>query len=185
MGEKSDGELMREVQEGDVAQLGVLFERHHVRLFNYFLRFTGSRQASEDMVQDTFLRMLHYRDTYRGDGSFPAWMFRMGRNLAVDHFRKHSREVAADTEADQLPAGGPLPLAELEEEESVSLLRAALLRLPADKREVLILSRYELLKYDEIAELLGCTVGAIKLRVHRAIKDLRTLYRQLASEATS
>ena len=108
--------------------------------------------------------------------------------------RKAAREVVSEEEVerqiDRLPAGGPLsapappsPVDDLDRERSVRLLRAALLRLPVEMREVLVLSRYELLKYAQIAELLDCSVGAVKLRIHRAVKRLRQVYLTLAEEA--
>lgn len=65
-----DEQVMAQVRDGRVEMLAILFERHHVRLFNFFLRLTASRSASEDLVQEVFLRMLKYRHTYRGDSKF-------------------------------------------------------------------------------------------------------------------
>lgn len=182
-GTPTDARLMLRVQGGELALMGVLFERHHQRMFNFFLRLTGNRQVAEDLVQECFLRMLRFRDTFRADGSYTAWMYQIGRNLSADHFRRHSRELLCEDEReldDVSPE--PLPLEELESSERVALVRRALMELPPDKREVLVLSRFELLKYEEIARLLDCTVGAIKVRVHRAVKELATAYRRLADE---
>ena len=66
--ERSDTELMLAVREGDLVQLGVLFERHHVGLFNFYLRLTGNRQLSEDLVQEAFIRILKYRKSFRQPG---------------------------------------------------------------------------------------------------------------------
>ncbi len=181
----TDGELMQRVQAGELALMGVLFERHHQRMFNFFLRLTGNRQVAEDLVQECFLRMLRFRSTFRADGSYRAWMYQIGRNLSTDHFRKHSREVLSDDEeALDDVSDEPLPLEELESSERVHLVRRALMELPPDKREVLVLSRFELLRYAEIANLLDTTVGAIKVRVHRAVKELRTTYQRLARETS-
>jgi RNA polymerase sigma-70 factor, ECF subfamily len=188
---QTDHELMLRVREGQLRCLGVLFERHHRRLFNFFLRLTGNRTNSEDLTQEVFFRILRSRATYRDEGEFTAWMYRVARNVSTDHMRKAAREVVSEEEVerhiDRLPAGGPAtppsPLDELDRERSVRLLRAALFRLPVEMREVLVLSRYELLKYAQIAELLDCSVGAVKLRVHRAVKRLRQVYLTLAEEA--
>jgi RNA polymerase sigma-70 factor (ECF subfamily) len=186
----TDHDLMIRVREGHLRCLGVLFERHHRRLFNFLLRLTGNRQVSEDLAQEVFFRMLRSRSTYRDQGDFTAWMYRVTRNVATDHMRRAAREVASEGEVERqierLPAdagGAPSPLDDLDQERSVRLLRAALARLPVEMREVLVLSRFELLKHAQIAELLDCSVGAVKLRVHRAVKRLRQVYLALAEEA--
>ena len=78
---------MAEVRDGDVARFDVLFERHHARLYNFFLRLTGRPGTSEDLVQEAFLRMLTYRSSYRATGPFTAWMYRIARNVFADHLR--------------------------------------------------------------------------------------------------
>jgi RNA polymerase sigma factor (sigma-70 family) len=172
----SDTDLMVAVRDGDLAKLGVLFERYRVGLFNFFLRLTGSRQLSEDLVQESFIRILKYRKTFRQPGEFRPWLYQLARNAAAGHFRKHRRDQAPAAEPEERVSESPLPLAEMERAESARLLRAALLALPYDRREVLLLSRFGELRYDQIAGLLGCSVGAVKLRVHRAVKQLREVY---------
>ena len=183
MNQPTDDHLMAMVQNGDIGQLGVLFERYHVSLYSFFVRLTGDRVLSEDLVQEVFLRMLKYRHTYRG-GQFTCWMYRIARNARGDHFRKWRAESELP-EADSLPSGQRSASETLEKQQDHQLLMAALARLPHDKREVLLLSRYQHLKYEEIAELLGCTVTAVKLRVHRAMKDLRAHYFNLAGDPAS
>jgi RNA polymerase sigma-70 factor (ECF subfamily) len=172
---------MARVRDGDVGQLGPLFERHHAPLFNYFLRLTGSRPVSEDLVQEVFLRMLKYRHTYRGEGQFACWMYQIARNARTDHFRKW-KPTGELPEDDAMPSHEPSASDRLEESQQHDLVRAALDRLPDDKREVLLLARYQRLRYEEIAQILGCTVGTVKVRVHRAMKDLRTTYFRLAGD---
>ena len=84
---------MRAVRDGDLTRLGVLFERHHRALFDFLYRMTGDRGAAEDLVQDVFVRMLRYRGTYRDDGKFETWMFRIARNARADHFRRQGAAV--------------------------------------------------------------------------------------------
>jgi len=178
----ADEILMLEVRDGEVAKLGILFERHHRTLFNFFLRLTSNRQASEDLVQEVFLRMLKYRHTYRGENGFGVWMYRIARNVRADHYRKPRREVPMQ-EDEHEPVSHEFTASEnMEREQEVDLLHQALNNLTDDKREVLLLSRFQNLKYEEIAEMLGCAVGTVKARVHRAIKDLRQNFLELSSE---
>ena len=185
----ADNVLMTAVRDGDVPQMGVLFERHHRMLFNFFLRMTGSRNISEDLVQDVFFRMLKYRHTYEAENNFMAWMYQIARNAHLDQARKRRLEVvpdsAAEERADQMPARDPGPHQELERKEGIDLLRRALAKLPVEKREILILSRFQNLKYDEIGAILGCEVGAVKVRVYRAVRELSEIFFELSGEKAS
>lgn len=87
---------MAEVKNGRVERLAVLFERHHIMLFNFFLRLTGNRSTSEDLVQEVFIRILKYRATYRGEDKFLGWMYRIAHNAHIDHLRRHKETVALD-----------------------------------------------------------------------------------------
>lgn len=177
---------MIQVRDDQVGELGVLFERYHQRLFQFCLRMTGSPQVSEDLVQEVFMRMLKYRHTFHDNSHFLPWMYRMAHNACADHFRKHRRTDPLDEshEAAATTAHDIGIQVELEQAESITLLRRALLKLPVEKREVLILSRFESRKYDEIAELLDCSIGAVKVRVHRAIGELRRSYFELLEEVS-
>ncbi len=176
---------MLQVKEGDVSRLAGLFERHHTRIYHFCYRMTGNQATSQDLVQEIFMRILKYRHTFRDDSLFLPWLYRMARNACVDHFRRRGRTPIATDNLPDVPSESPSAADQLELGEDVDRLRSALLRLPADKREVLILSRFELRRHAEIADLLNCSVGAVKVRVHRALKLLREIYFEMASEAVS
>lgn len=167
------------VRRGEVGRLGTLFDRHHRRIYRFCLRLTGDPAASEDLVQDIFMRVLRYRRTYRGDRDFLPWLYRLARNATNDHFRRGARRRESPAEIPERASDEPGPWQGLEGREDVRLLRRALLELPLARREVLVLSRFEERRYDEIAALLGCSVGAVKVRVHRALKQLRQIYDEL------
>ena len=169
---------MQAVRDGDVAKLGPLFERYHVPLFDFLSRVTGNPTAAEDLVQDIFMRILKYRSTFRG-GSFETWLFRIARNARADYFRKRRPIGPLGEEDIERPETGPGPATQLEVDREIVRLRRALMRLPEDKRELLVLARYQNMKYEQIAELLGIEVGAVKVRVHRAIRELRDIFLQL------
>jgi RNA polymerase sigma-70 factor (ECF subfamily) len=166
--------VMAMVRDGQVEKLAILFERYHVKVFNFLLRMTGDRTLSEDLTQEVFFRMLKYRHTYVESRKFTTWMFQIARNVNVDHLRRNHPEVAAD-DAPEPAARNRAPLDDLEKKENVHRLREALARLPWKKRELLVLSRFHELKYHEIAELMDCSVSSIKVGVHRAIQDLRRM----------
>ena len=180
--EPSDSALMARVRDGELDLLSELFERHHRRLFNFFLRLTPDRSAAEDLVQEVFVRMLKYRHTFKSDGELTPWMFALARNAAVDQYRHRPKELQEDPEAPEPVSSGEAPSERLEKRERSELLQAALRRLPAEKRELLLLARFGEMKYEAIGELLGVSVGAIKVRVHRALKELREAYQTVAGE---
>lgn len=179
---ETDNELMFRVRDGELSELGVLFERYHDRLYNFFVRHTSRRDASEDLVQDVFFRMLKYRHTYRGDAPFTVWMYQLARNASADYFKRWKLEVPMEGEIEERSGTDPLPSEASEKEEEQELLRQALSRLSDEKREVLIMSRFQGLKYEEIGKICDCPVGTIKARVHFALKDLRDEYRKLTKE---
>lgn len=170
-----DDELMLAVRDGDVDKLGNLFDKHHRHLYNFFLKQTGNTALSEDFVQDVFLRMLKYRHTYRAEGKFVTWMFSIAHNVKADHYRR-KKIPQTDIEDGHVASPEPDPLESLEGKEQSDRLSKALSLLPDKKREVLLLSRYEDLKYEEIARIQGCRVGTVKARVHWALKELSELY---------
>jgi len=181
----TDHELMLDVRNGEVASLGTLFERHHGALFNFFLRFSGNRPSSEDLVQEVFFRMLKYRNSYRDRSQFTAWMYQIARHVRFDHMSKRTREKPLEESVAEPVSAGAAPGEEMERLEAVALLEAALARIPADKREILILSRFQKLKYEEIAGILGCEVGAVKVRVYRAVRELRDTFFELQGKRAS
>ena len=175
----SDNALMEQVREGEVCKLGLLLERHQTLLYNFFLRSCRDRAASEDLVQEVFLRILRYRHTFRGESKFSVWMYSIARNTFADHYRKRQREQPLSEQEDHQPHPDALALDHLAERHEHELLHKALARLSPEKREVLLLSRFQEFKYEEIAAMLGCPVGTIKARVHWALKDLRENFLEL------
>ena len=183
----SDHELMLSVRDGDLDCLGELFERHHGPLFGYLVKLTGNRTAAEDIVQIVFERMLKYRHTYRDEGSFTAWMYHVARRCSADHFRKSASAPdaldpsAMDAMADDAPDAGENAASR----DDHALLRAALARLDRDDREVLLLSRIECLSFAEVSGILECSIGAAKVRAHRALRELRDMFFKMQKEAAS
>jgi RNA polymerase sigma-70 factor (ECF subfamily) len=174
---------MERVRAGDLDQLSELFERHHRRLYQFFLKLARDRSVAEDLVQEVFVRVLKYRHTWRDEAEFVPWMFALARNAAVDLFRSRTRDSKRDAAAaPETTTLAPPAVERLEELERAKQLRAALDLLAPDKREVLLLARFGELKHDRIAALLGISPGAVRVRLHRALKELREAYRQVTAE---
>lgn len=178
--EANDQSLMLAVQDGEVEKLGTLFERYHEQLFNYFLRLTGNRHWSEDLVQEVFVRLLKYRHTYRKDCRFSAWVYQVARNARIDYFRKKpQQEVSMDEGTQEYISSLPIPGDHAEENEKMQLIMRALLRLPEEKREVILLRAVHGMKFEKIAEILQCSVNTIKARAFRTIRELKVEVEQL------
>jgi RNA polymerase sigma-70 factor (ECF subfamily) len=175
-----DEELMFHVRNGVGEMLGVLFERYQLPLYNFYLKLTGDRTVSEDLVQEVFFRILKYRQSYRTGTPFRAWMYQIARNARLDSLTRRRQETSWQPEMS--PAVAPPDTAQQSQENA--LLYCALMRMADDKREVLVLSRFQDLKYEEIAQLLGCEIGAVKTRVHRALQELREIFHELQGRGT-
>jgi RNA polymerase sigma factor (sigma-70 family) len=180
----SDSELMRQVRAGSTAALATLFERHHARVYGYCLRMTGNRSTAEDLVQDVFMKMLKYKATFKDDSELVPWMFGIARNSCLAQLKRRANDHLPATPSIEETAADEAHEEPHDDRES-DLVRQALLRLPAERREVLVLSRFEYKSYDEIARVLDCSVGAVKVRVHRAMKQLREIYLDMAGEVSA
>lgn len=173
----SDDALMVRVKQGDLDRLGLLFERYHRRLFAFFYRLTQNRESSEDLVQQVFERIIRYRQSFSEEGSFSAWIFGIARNLHLDYIRKNEEHhLERNHDWNQLPE----PDTDISDEEKYRQfqLRIAMDKLDPDKKTILILSRFEGFRYKEIAEIMNTSEGAIKVKVFRALQDLREIMNQ-------
>jgi RNA polymerase sigma factor (sigma-70 family) len=176
----SDNALMIKVKDGDVDKLGLLFERYKRPLFGFFYGLNKDAELAEDLVQNVFFRILKYRYLFRGDGDFKTWMFHIARNVNHDHFRKNKWKLKESLDQWQDSVGFEENRATIfQQDEEMQLLSMAMDRLPEDKREILMLSKFQDKKYKEIGDILGCSEGAVKVKVFRAIQELKEVYNQL------
>jgi RNA polymerase sigma-70 factor (ECF subfamily) len=181
----NDESVMEEVRSGDVARLEVLFDRHYPAIVRYFHYLSGDRALSEDLAQEVFFRVLKYRQSFQPGGSFRAWLYQIARNVHTGQAGRHKAEVAMPEEAGELAAAAVPQDRALERKQETEILHRALAALPGDKRELLIMSRFLDLKYEEIAGVLECEVGTVKVRVYRAMRDLSQRFFALCGERAS
>jgi len=171
---------MLKVRSGDLDKMGLLFQRHNRPLYGFLFHMTQQKEASEDMMQNVFYRMLRSRHTYTGEGEFRTWMYHLARNVLKDHWkqtRRRGRQQNITDYEERIPAGMAAD-EQIERKLEIKALERALESLSADSREVLVLSRFQEMKYAEIAEVLEISVGAVKVRVYRAMNELRSIYCQ-------
>lgn len=175
----TDELLMRAVQGGELEALGELFERHHRGVFQFLSRTTGDPSLAEDLVQDVFTRILKYRHTYDAGSRFETWLFRIARNARADHFRRPRPLALPVDEANEVADATRGPAELLEQQVDVRQLQRALAEMADEPRDLLVLARFHHMPYDQIAQMLGIEVGAVKVRVHRAMKQLRERFYRL------
>jgi RNA polymerase sigma-70 factor (ECF subfamily) len=171
---------MIKVKEGDLDKLGLLYERYKKPLFGFFYGMTRERELCDDLVQNVFFRILKYRYLFRGEGDFKTWMFHIARNVNNDHFRKikWKHKESLDNWEERL-GSDENQSTKFQQDDELHLLTMAMDRLPDDKREILLLSKFQDKKYKEIGEILGCTEGSVKVKVFRALQELKEVYQQL------
>jgi RNA polymerase sigma factor (sigma-70 family) len=180
----TDNALMLQVKAGDLDRLGLLFKRYGKSLYGFYFRSTRNADLSEDLVQDVFERVLKYRHTYRGDGKFVTWLFHLARNVLADHIKK-TKKAGQTTDLEQkqeVLADLSVPGEARQKEEHLQLMELALDQLPNDKKELLLLSKLQGIRYKDIAELHNCTEANVKVRVFRAINDLREVFMKLQAK---
>lgn len=172
---------MLKVKEGDLSKMGLLYERHNRDLFGYFYRLTNNATRSEDLVQKVFYRLLKYRHTYRGEGKFVYWMYSIAKNTWLDLLKKKRIVDFRDDASKYSEVPNPEKNAEdlLIATERKQLLKIALQQLSPEKREAIVLSKFQGLKYQEIAQLANCTENAIKSRVQRGLMELKDIMLKL------
>lgn len=174
------------VARGNLASMSEIYQHRHRSLFRFFFRLTGRQAVAEDLVHDVFLRMIRYRHTYQAGDGFEAWMYRIARNALADQAKKHRLESQADDHVFEVIEGGrPSAFDEVSKKQELDLLRRAMQELPEDKRELIVLSRFQGLTYEQIGHILGCETGTVKVRVFRAMKEMGRIYNELVEEKAS
>ncbi len=165
----TDEKLMQQAKNGNLDVLKILFERHHLHVFNFLLKMCGDRMLSEDITQDVFYKVMKYRDTYN-NGKFVSWLFTIARNCLNTHFRRGPKEH------EPIETVAQKQLVNDEQQTDYSDLHLALQQLSASDRELIILNRFQEIKYNELAEIVGSTPGAVKTKISRALQKLKTIY---------
>lgn len=175
----NDEQIMESVKNGNLQQASLLFDRFHKRIFNFLVRMTADREVAEDLTQNVFLRLLKYRHSYNPEMKFQSWIYQMARNAFADYYQQQKQRKPVKMEVEKLTDHLPEPMDALEQEENEKRLIRALAQLPDDYRELLVLTRFQQLKYEEVAGFLNMTVANVKVKVHRAMGQLRENYFQL------
>ncbi len=169
---EADQEIISKVLAGNRDAFGVLIQRYSDPLYRHALGMTGSPDVAEDILQTSFIKAFHHLAEVRG--RFDAWVFRIVANGCKD-WLKNIRRTHLSYEEDDQPTSYATPEEELDRTELRTDLDGALSQLPASLREAFVMKHVEGRSYEEMADLLATTVGALKMRVHRAREALQAL----------
>lgn len=186
---KSDKSLVQAHCKGDPNAFEELVRRHGSAILGYLIKMTGSIEQAEDMFQETFKIVHEKGHTLKGE-NFRSWVFTIATRVAVSDYRKAGRlqmaslnrtidcngdgcgELSAITAVDDSP--GPVEMVFKAEQKQA--VKSAIEQLPEQQRATLVLAYYQKLSYRQVAEVLDCSIGAVKTHMHRALKSLaRTL----------
>jgi len=166
---------MRSLATGNREALGILFARHHQTVYALCVRLLMSESAGEDVTQEVFLRILRRANSFSSRSRFTTWLYSVTRNACLDYQRKHRRERSKLTRY----ALEHTPITDTTDDahgESLERLRNALDALDSEKREILVLRRFNKLSYPEIAEVCSCSVETARVRFHRALQTLKQAF---------
>lgn len=166
---------MSEVKKGNLKEMAFLFEKYHVALYNFFKSMGIQNDISQDLTQNLFYRMIRYRSSFRETHNFKSWMYRIARNICMDYMNEQKVSQSLLTLTENYSEDIHDDVSGYTEDD-YDTLENAIVRLPAEQRELIILCRFQGLKYSEVSTILNMSVPAIKVNMFRAIKKLRTIY---------
>jgi RNA polymerase sigma-70 factor, ECF subfamily len=172
--EARDDVLLRRAAKGDEESFTVLYRRHQAGLYRFSLRMTGNAWAAEEIVQDVFMTLMRQPKKYDAErGPLGAYLFGIARNRVMKHLERLPREVSLDgpheegSRAATVVVNAFTPMHWAVQQQRMEQVRAAVLELPAEFREAVVLCELEELSYEEAAQLAGCPIGTIRSRLHR------------------
>lgn len=183
--EEADEELMLRYQRGEVRAFEILLTRHRKAVFNFILRFVQSKDVAEDLLQETFLRVIRSSANYKRQAKFTTWLYTIARNLCVDQSRraKHRKAQSLDAPISTDEGSGTLldvvPGTDLPSDRATvskeiqQRLKAALADLSEEQREVFLMREFLDMPFKEIADVVGVPENTVKSRMRYALQRLR------------
>lgn len=175
----TEEQLMQKVKTGDLDALAPLFEKYHVKLYNFFLGMIYNRDIAEDLTQDVFKRIIQYKHAYNELYSFKSWMYQIARNVMKNYFSDKRNRFADHESMENITDVSEVFVNETGMSGELEVLNRDLLKLNTEQRELIEWARFQGLTYPEISEITGNSVAALKVKMHRAVKKLREVYFQL------
>ena len=181
--ESKDIELASLAAKGDINAFEEIYQRHHRRVYSICLRMLQNSHEAEDLTQDVFIQLYRKIGSFRGDSAFTTWLHRMTVNQVLMHFRKRNVKFEKVTEEGETPeqiAPGTSNPDRMRIVDRIAL-ENAIEQLPDGYRNVFVLHDVEGFEHEEVAEILGCSVGTSKSQLHKARLKLRRLLKRKAN----
>ena len=163
--------VIRRAKAGDESAFAQLYQRFSGLIFRYAWQMSGSRSAAEDILQEVFLVFVQKLDSFDiHKGSLSSYLYGIARNIVLRWLEQHRLEIMNDQELENhvMESAKGNPLAKMTREELAASLRDAILTLPPTYREAVVLCELQELSYQEAASIIGCAVGTVRSRLHRA-----------------
>lgn len=189
MKQLSDEDLMELFQAGNESAYNILFERYRKRIFHFLFRYTHNEGDSEDLLQETFMRVYRSKHSYNRIAKFSTWLYTIALNLAKTHYKKKARMEMVSFHTDEgqqsFEVSDMLDDRDLEPERMyhkrtlIRYIEKALQRISSDFREVLVLRDIQGLSYEEISEVTGFPMGTVKSKLNRGRVQLQQLLRRM------
>ena len=172
---------------GDQSAWDLIVRQHWRKVFNVAYKFVGRHDEAEDLAQDIFLKVFRSLDTFDRRANFQTWLISVSRNLCIDHYRSVRKEretINRDVNASELSPASPDegPVAAMEQQDRVVLLRQALAALPESLRTAVLMRDIQERSYQEIAETLRLPEGTVKSRINRGRTELARQIRKLRGQ---
>ena len=179
----SDFDLAQAAAKGDMAAFEEIYQRHHRRVYSICLRMLQNAYEAEDLTQDVFIQLYRKIGSFRGDSAFTTWLHRMTVNQVLMHFRKRTVKFEKTTEEGETPiqivpgTESPFKMPIVDK----IALENAIEQLPAGYKNVFMLHDVEGFEHEEVAKILGCSVGTSKSQLHKARLKLQKLLKKKAN----
>lgn len=178
-----DFDLTQAASKGDMAAFEEIYQRHHRRVYSICLRMLQNAYEAEDLTQDVFIQLYRKVGSFRGDSAFTTWLHRLTVNQVLMHFRKRNVKFEKVTEEGETPDQIVTGTADPERMRIVDkiALENAIDQLPEGYKNVFVLHDVEGFEHEEVARILGCSVGTSKSQLHKARLKLRKLLKKKAN----
>ena len=183
--ELTDEQLIKKFQEGDVGAYNQIVYRYKDRLLNFINRFLSDVDRSEDLVQDTLLKLYTHKDSYKEIAKFSTWLYTIAANLARTELRKIKRrktfsisELSYDDREFIIESADAQPGEEFFSQNFEKNVKRALAELPDDFKTIIILRDIQELSYDEISKIVEVPLGTVKSRINRGRVKLQQLLKK-------
>ena len=181
MADRSDEQLMLDFQKGDDNAVHTIFERYKSPILNFSLRILGNRADAEDVTSDVFLSLFGRKYNFHPEAKFSTWLYTVARNRSIDQLRKRKGMISfwmktqdgAESKEWEMEDKNAFSQKDLEKKEAGEMVRKAIQQLPLEQKEAIVLREYQNLSYEQISQILDCSLEKVKILIFRGREQLR------------